>query len=135
MARFADAYDELVEKFGLLPSVRMSGHVFTREHLEYLKCLRRTWGDMKAIDIPGDGDDEIWRVKLIHIRTGIVKYFTEPWVAAMFFNRYVITARSSKNPKALNITMKEMARNPNDFGGYRCEIIHEIKEEEYNNAD
>lgn len=121
---FAEAYNKLIEEFGELQSVNMSGHIFSMEDRAYLKQLRTDWINTKAEDISGDGDSENWKTKLTHIRTGAVKYFSEPWVAAMFFNNRVMTKRSSKEPKAINGTMKEMAKNPNNFGGYRCEIIH-----------
>ena len=121
---FAEAYGKLIDEGGQLPSIKMNGRDFSMDDLNYLKQLRANWGDVKADVIPGDGDAEHWHTKLTHIRTGEVKYFSEPWVAAMFFNRYVLKGRSSKAPKTLNSTMKEMARHPNNFGGYRCEIIH-----------
>lgn len=121
---FAEAYNKLIEECGQLQSVKMAGHIFSMEDRAYLKQLRTDWINVKVEDISGDGDSENWKTKLTHIRTGAVKYFSEPWVAAMFFNRYILTKRSSKEPKALNSTMKEMAKNPNNFGGYRCEIIH-----------
>lgn len=121
---FAEAYNKLIDECGQLPSVKMAGHTFSQEERIYLKKLRSDWHTAKAEEISGDATAENWNTKLTHIRTGAVKYFTEPWVAAMFFNRCVMTGRSSKEPKALNATMKEMAKNPNNFGGYRCEIIH-----------
>ncbi len=121
---FAEAYNKLIEECGQLQSIKMSGHIFSMEERAYLRQLRTDWAGVKAEDISGDGNTENWKTKLTHIRTGKVKYFSEPWVAAMFFNRCVLTGRSSKEPKALNSTMKEMAKNPNNFGGYRCEIIH-----------
>lgn len=121
---FAEAYNKLIEEFGQLQSIQMAGHIFSMEDRAYLKQLRTDWINTKAEDISGDCDSENWKTKLTHIRTGEVKYFSEPWVAAMFFNHRIMTKRSSKEPKAINSTMKEMARNPNNFGGYRCEIIH-----------
>ena len=123
---FADAYNKLIEEHGKLASVKMSGHNFSKEEHLYLKQLRTEWANVKAADISGDATVENYRTKLTHIRTGAVKYFSEPWVAAMFLNRCVLTGRSSKDHKAINATMKSMAVNPNNFGGYRCEIIHEI---------
>lgn len=120
---FAQAYSKLIEEHGQLASIKLVGHDFSMDDLGYLKQLRLNWGDVKAAKVPGDADTDHYKVKLTHIRTGEVKYFSEPWVAAMFFNRYVFNGRSSKVPKALNNTMKEMAKNPNNFGGYRCEII------------
>ena len=121
---FADAYNKLIEEHGQLSSVKMAGHTFTQEERVYLKQLRTEWANVKATDVFGDATAENYHAKLTHIRTGAVKYFTEPWVAAMFMNRCVLTGRSSKDPKAINATMKAMANNPNNFGGYRCEIIH-----------
>lgn len=120
---FTEAYNKLIDECGQLQSIKMAGHTFNKEEVDYLKQLRRDWVDVKEKDFQGDATAENWNAKLTHIRTGAVKYFTEPWVAAMFLNRYVMTKRSSKDLKALNTTMKEMARNPNNFGGYRCEII------------
>jgi hypothetical protein len=120
---FAEAYNKLIEECGQLSSIKMAGHVFSKEEVDYLKQVRRDWVDVKETDFQGDATAENWNTKLTHIRTGAVKYFTEPWVAAMFLNRYVMTKRSSKDLKVLNATMKEMAKNPNNFGGYRCEIV------------
>lgn len=121
---FAEAYNKLIDECGQLSPIKMAGHTFNKEEVDYLKQLRRDWVDVKEKDFQGDATAENWNAKLTHIRTGAVKYFTEPWVAAMFLNRYVMTKRSSKDLKALNTTMKEMAKNPNNFGGYRCEIVH-----------
>lgn len=121
---FAEAYNKMIEECGQLQSIKMAGHIFSMEDQAYLRQLRRDWVGAKAEDISGDATSENWKTKLTHIRTGAEKYFSEPWVAAMFFNRFVLTGRSSKDLKALNTTMKEMAKNPNNFGGYRCEIIH-----------
>ena len=122
---FNEAYDKLIEKHGKLSSIKMTGHDFTQEDRVYLKQLRTEWANVKAADVSGDATAENYHAKLTHIRTGVVKYFSEPWVAAMFLNRCVLTGRSSKDPKAINATMKAMTVNPNNFGGYRCEIIHE----------
>ena len=119
---FDEAYNKLIAEHGQLPSVKMAGHNFSKEDHIYLKQLRVKWNSLKVDDIPGDATAENWNVKLTHIYTGAVKYFTEPWVAAMFLNRKM--GRSMKELKALNTTMKEMAKNPNNFGGFRCEIIH-----------
>jgi DNA polymerase III epsilon subunit-like protein len=132
--KFQIAYEQMIEENGKLAPIKMAGHSYTTTEKAYLKDLRtKVWIGMKAEDIPGDGTEETWKVKLTHIRTGVVKYFTEPWVAAMFFNGYVLKSRSPKDNKALNTTMKEMAGNPNNFCGYRCEIIlknEEVKEGE-----
>lgn len=126
---FQDAYHQLVNENGELTPVKMQGRGYTTAEKDYLKHLRMdVWGQVKAEDISGDCSDKDWQVKLTHIRTGAVKYFTAPWVAAMFFNGYILKSRSPKDSKSLNTTMKEMARNPNNFCGYRCEIIFENKE-------
>ena len=122
---FNEAYNKLIEEHGKLSSIKMSGHNFSKEEQVYLKQLRTEWANVKPADVSGDATAETYHTKLTHIRTGAVKYFSEPWVAAMFLNRCVLTGRSSKDPKAINATMKAMAVNPNNFGGYRCEIIHE----------
>lgn len=109
-------------------SIKLPGMFFTKKENEYLKDLRMVqWGcHTKADDIIGDATEDNWQVKLTHISTGKVKYFSAPWVAAMFFNGYVRTGRSPKEAKALNTTMKEMARNLDNYCGYYCEI--ELKE-------
>ena len=101
---------------------------FTKKENEYLKDLRMVqWGcHTKADDITGDATEDNWQVKLTHISTGKVKYFSAPWVAAMFFNGYVRSGRSPKEAKALNTTMKEMASHLDNYCGYYCEIV--IKE-------
>lgn len=123
---FAEAYNKLIEECGQLASIKLPGHIFTQDERVYLKQLRAEWIGVKAEDVIGDATAENYHTKLTHIRSGAVKYFSEPWVAAMFLNRCVLTGRSSKDPKAINATMKAMANNPNNYGGYRCEIIHEI---------
>lgn len=113
---------------GDLKPMKLSGVCFTKEQMDYLKNLRTVqWGcGVKADKINGDTTEENWEVKLTHIYTGAVKYFSAPWVAAMFLNGYVRTGRSSKKQSDINKTMKEMASNPNNYSGYRCEIA--IKE-------
>lgn len=108
--------------------MKLPGMLFTKKENEYLKNLRMVqWGcHTKADEITGDATENAWQVKLTHISTGKVKYFSAPWVAAMFFNGYVRSDRSPKEAKALNTTMKEMARNLDNYCGYYCEI--ELKE-------
>jgi DNA polymerase III epsilon subunit-like protein len=126
---FEEAYQRLIDENGLLEPVRLQGHDFTEADKKYLKDLRCTsWGQVPAETISGDADETNYGVKLTHIKTGAVKYFSTPWVAAMFFNAYILKARSSKQPKVLNTTMKEMGRNPNNFAGYRCEIVEKKQE-------
>lgn len=125
--KFQEAYTQLVNEQGLLQPVKLIGREYNLEEVRYLRKLRlEDWGQVNASAITGDANENTWKVKLTHIKTGAVKYFTEPWVAAMFFNGYVLTGRSPKAPKSLNATMKEMAGCPNNFGGYRCELRYEI---------
>lgn len=119
---FEESYRKIIKESGKLEPIILSSRMFSADDEAYLKGLRREWSGKKAADICGDCSDKNWHTKLTHIRTGAVKYFTEPWVAAMFINYFVIR-RSSKKLKGVNTTMKEMARNPNNFAGYRCEII------------
>lgn len=123
---FNEVYNKLIEEQGKLSSVKMAGRDFTQQDRVYLKQLRTEWANVKAADVSGDATAENYHAKLTHIRTGAVKYFSEPWVAAMFLNRCVLSGRSSKDPKSINATMKAMGVNPNNYGGYRCEFIHEI---------
>lgn len=123
---FNEVYNKLIEEQGKLSSVKMAGRDFTQQDRVYLKQLRTEWANVKAADVSGDATAENYHAKLTHIRTGAVKYFSEPWVAAMFLNRCVLSGRSSKDPKSINATMKAMGVNPNNFGGYRCEFVHEI---------
>lgn len=127
---FQEAYNQIIDENGKLSPVKMSGRNFTVEDKNYLKNLRmNVWGHQAKVEaITGDASEDDWQVKITHIRTGDVKYFTAPWVAAMFFNGYVINGRSPKDSKSLNGTMKEMANNPNNFCGYRCELSFKNKE-------
>ena len=127
---FQEAYNQIIDENGKLSPVRMSGRNFTVEDKTYLKNLRmNVWGHQAKVEtITGDASEDDWQVKLTHIRTGDVKYFTAPWVAAMFFNGYILNGRSPKDSKSLNGTMKEMANNPNNFCGYRCELSFKNKE-------
>ncbi len=128
---FQAAFTQLVNEQGLLQPVKLIGREYSLEEVRYLRKLRlEDWGAVKAADVTGDANETNWKVKLTHIKTGAVKYFTEPWVAAMFFNGYVLTGRSPKAPKSLNATMKEMAGCPNNFGGYRCELRYEVSNKE-----
>lgn len=117
-----EASAKLIEAFGELPSIKIHGHGFVQWEIDYLKGLRSKWRDIKLDDFLGDGTPDNWKAKLTKISTGEVTYFTEPWVAAMFINYYILAKRSSKDLKVVNATMKEMALNPNMFAGYRSEF-------------
>ena len=120
---FNQAFEQLVNEEGKLEPIKLQGVTLTTEDKEYLKKLRcDVWGQIPAIDVPGDANEENYMVKMTHIKSGVVSYFTTPTVAAMFLNGYILKSRSPKETKALNNTMKEMARNPNNFCGYRCEL-------------
>lgn len=131
---FQKAYQQIIDKNGLLTPIKMQGVNLTQQDKVYLKKLRlEDWGQIPAEDVPGDATEENYGVKLTNIKKGFVKYFSTPIVAAMFFNGYVLNSRSPKETKVLNSTMKEMGRNPNNFCGYRCELRMndiETKEEE-----
>ena len=120
---FQVAYQQMIDENGLLTPVKMQGVNLTAEDKHYLKTLRcATWEKMSADEVPGDATEENYAVKMTHIKKGHVKYFSTPTVAAMFLNGYILKSRSPKETKALNSTMKEMGRNPNNFCGYRCEL-------------
>ena len=131
-SEFAQAFQQLVDENGLLEPVKLQGVNLTVQEKDYLKKLRlETWGQIAAEDVPGDATEENYMVKMTHIKKGLVKYFSTPIVAAMFLNGYILKSRSPKETKALNNTMKEMARNPNNFCGYRCELrINDIETKE-----
>ena len=127
---FQSAYNKLINEYGELKPIHMAGRTYTVTEKDYLKHLRMdVWGQVKAENISGDCSDKDWQVKLTRICTGEVKYFTTPYVAAMFFNGYVLKSCSPKDSKDLNTTMKQMAKNPNNFHGYRCEIVLNNNEE------
>jgi hypothetical protein len=121
---FQKAYDAIIAADGKLEAVRLQGRSFTMSDMNYMKDLRvNVWGPQaKAETISGDATEANYAVKMTRIRTGEVKYFSAPWVAAMFVNGYILRTRSPKEGKSINTTMKEMGRNPNNFCGYRCEI-------------
>lgn len=120
---FQKAYQKLIDEQGNLTPIKLQGVDISTEERHYLKTLRcDTWGQIPAEEVPGDATEENYVVKLTHIKKGYIKYFSSLHVAAMFFNEYVLKGRSPKDTKALNTTMKEFARHPNNFGGYRCEI-------------
>ena len=120
---FQIAYQQMIDENGLLTPVKMQGVNLTAEDKQYLKTLRCvTWGQMSVDEVPGDATEENYMVKMTHIKKGHVKYFSTPTVAAMFLNGFILKGRSPKETKALNNTMKEMGRNPNNFCGYRCEL-------------
>lgn len=127
---FQKAYQQMVDENGLLTPIKMQGVTLTQQDKAYLKKLRcETWGQIPAEEVPGDATEENYVVKLTHIKKGFVKYFSTPTVAAMFLNGYILKSRSPKETKALNDTMKEMGRNPNNFCGYRCEFKFPATEE------
>ena len=129
---FQKAYDAIVAADGKLEPLRLQGRSFTKDDNDYMKSLRtEVWGTQsKAEDISGDATADEYMVKMTKIRTGEIKYFSSPWVAAMFVNAYILRTRSCKEGKAINTTMKEMGRNPNNFCGYRCEIKMPIEKGE-----
>lgn len=127
---FQIAYQQMIDENGLLTPIKLQGIDLSPETKQYLKTLRCvTWAKMSAEEVPGDATEENYAVKLTHIKKGIVKYFSTPTVAAMFLNGYILKSRSPKETKALNNTMKEMGRNPNNFCGYRCEFKMSTTEE------
>ena len=128
---FQQAQQQLIDEQGLLTPIKLMGRTYSKEEKDYIQNLRlHTWGQISHDMVPGDAKEDNYVVKLTHIKTGNVKYFSDLHVAAMFFNGYVLSSRSPKQDKALNSTMKEFARNPNNFAGYRCEIkMPEVKEE------
>lgn len=134
-SKFVLAYEQMIAENGELTPIKVVGRTYTIAEKTYMRKLRlETWGQVKAEEITGDADETNYAVKLTHIRTGAVKYFSEMWVAAMFFNGYILKTRSPKQDKAINATMKEFARNPNNFCGYRCEIKNKSQEENTNEA-
>ena len=129
---FQKAYEAIIAVDGKLEAIKLQGRSFTKADNDYMKDLRvNVWGaQAKAETISGDATEENHMVKMTKIRTGEVKYFSSPWVAAMFVNAYILRTRSCKEGKAINTTMKEMGRNPNNFCGYRCEIKMPIEANE-----
>lgn len=130
-SEFNQAFQQLVNEQGMLEPVKLQGVDLSAADKNYLKQLRlETWGQIPAEEVPGDATEENYMVKMTHIKKGHVKYFSTPTVAAMFLNAYILSSRSCKETKALNNTMKEMARNPNNFCGYRCELrMNDVAEE------
>lgn len=128
---FQKAYDAIIAVDGKLEAIKLQGRSFIKADHDYMRDLRvNVWGAQAKIEtIFGDATEENYVVKMTKIRTGEVKYFSSPWVAAMFVNAYILRTRSCKEGKAINTTMKEMGRNPNNFCGYRCEIKMPIEEE------
>lgn len=132
---FQQAQQQLIDEQGLLTPIKLMGRTYSKEEKDYIQNLRlHTWGQISHDMVPGDAKEDNYVVKLTHIKTGNVKYFSDLHVAAMFFNGYVLSSRSPKQDKALNSTMKEFARNPNNFAGYRCEIKNKPQEENTNEA-
>ena len=122
-SEFNQAFQQMVNEQGMLEPVKLQGVDLSVADKNYLKKLRmEVWGQIPAEEVPGDATEENYMVKMTHIKKGHVKYFSTPTVAAMFLNAYILSSRSCKETKALNNTMKEMGRNPNNFCGYRCEL-------------
>jgi inhibitor of KinA sporulation pathway (predicted exonuclease) len=128
---FQQAQQQLINEQGLLTPIKLTGRTYSKEEKDYIQNLRlNIWGQIPHNMVPGDAKEDNYIVKLTHIKTGNVKYFSDLHVAAMFFNGYILSSRSPKQDKALNSTMKEFARNPNNFAGYRCEIKMPIETNE-----
>lgn len=120
---FEQAYQQLIDENGMLTPIKLQGRNISQQEKQYMKTLRcETWGGLSVDEVTGDATERDYVVKLTRIKKGTVKYFSSLSVAAMFFNAYHLKNRSPKETKALNNTMKEYARNPNNFCGYRCEI-------------
>jgi hypothetical protein len=120
---FEQAYQQPIDEGGMLTPIKLQGRDISQQEKQYMKTLRcETWGGLSVDEVMGDATEQNYIVKLTHIKKGAVKYFSSLSVAAMFFNTFHLRTRSPKETKALNNTMKEYARNPNNFCGYRCEI-------------